>query len=78
MSWNQVERIAVQPRWGDVVMAAIGGCFVANAALLLLALFQRKLWRRRTKAGQTEAERCLRTWRSIDSCPSTRSARLRA
>jgi uncharacterized membrane protein len=48
---------SVTPRWGDVVVVALGGCAVANAALLLVALTRVRLWRRRTKAGETEAER---------------------
>lgn len=47
----------VTPRWGDVVLVAIGACCVANAALLVLAMTRVRLWRRRTKAGQLEAER---------------------
>ena len=45
------------PRWSDVVLVAIGGCAIVNAVVLVLALTRARLWRRRTKAGQTEAER---------------------
>ena len=45
------------PRWGDVVLAALGGCAIANAVIVGVALTQVRLWRRRTKAGETEAER---------------------
>ena len=45
------------PRWTDVLLVALGGCAVANAAVLAVAFTRVRLWRRRTKAGQTEAER---------------------
>jgi uncharacterized membrane protein len=45
------------PRWSDAVLAAIGGCAAVNAALLIVAVTRVKLWRRRTKDGQLEAER---------------------
>jgi uncharacterized membrane protein len=47
----------VTPRWSDVVLVALGGCAIANAAMLLGAVTRVRLWRRRTKAGETEAER---------------------
>ncbi len=40
------------PRWGDVVLAALGGCAIANAAVLAVSLTRIRMWRRRTKAGQ--------------------------
>jgi uncharacterized membrane protein len=45
------------PRWSDVVLVALGGCAIANAVMLFLAIVRVRLWRRRTKAGETEAER---------------------
>ena len=48
---------SASPRWSDVVIVALGGCAVANAVLLVLALTRVKMWRRRSKAGMTEAER---------------------
>ena len=45
------------PRWSDVVLVALGGCAIVNAVVLVFALTRARLWRRRTKAGQTEAER---------------------
>jgi len=48
---------SASPRWSDVVLVALGGCAVANAALLVFALTRVKMWRRRSKAGMTEAER---------------------
>jgi uncharacterized membrane protein len=48
---------SVTPRWTDVVVVALGGCAVANAAVLAVAFTRVRLWRRRTKTGQTEAER---------------------
>src|SRR5262249_9174463 len=45
------------PRWSDVVLVALGGCAAANAVVLLAALRKVRLWRRRSQAGETEAER---------------------
>ena len=45
------------PRWNDVVLVALGGCAIANGVAMLLAVSRVRLWRRRSKAGQTEAER---------------------
>src|SRR4029079_5444494 len=45
------------PRWGDVVRIALGLCAATNAASLIFAATKAPLWRRRTAAGQTEAER---------------------
>ena len=45
------------PRWGDVVMVALGVCAIVNAALMLVSLTRVRLWRRRSKNGQLEAER---------------------
>jgi uncharacterized membrane protein len=45
------------PRWSDVVLVALGGCAIANAVMVGIALTRVRLWRRRTKSGQTEAER---------------------
>ena len=45
------------PRWGDVFLVALGACAIANAALLVIGLTRVRMWRRRSKAGQTEAER---------------------
>jgi uncharacterized membrane protein len=48
----------VYPRYSDVVLVGIGACLVANAALCLGTLvFNRRAWKRRTPAGQEEAER---------------------
>ena len=48
---------AAAPRWSDVVLVALGGCAAANAAVLLAATTRIRIWRRRTRAGQQEAER---------------------
>jgi uncharacterized membrane protein len=45
------------PRWSDVVLVALGGCAAANAVSLGFVAARAPLWRRRTAAGQTEAER---------------------
>ncbi len=70
--WIGIEGFrAAAPRWGDVVMIALGGCAVANAAMLLLATRATRLWRRRSTAGQTEAERR----RPATSAPGRRRSR---
>ena len=48
---------SVYPRWSDVVLIGLGVAACIDAAIVLGALTQRKLWRRRTRAGQVEAER---------------------
>jgi len=45
------------PRWGDVLLIAFGACSIVNAVVLLLALLNRRLWRRRKPQAQQEAER---------------------
>ncbi len=47
----------VAPSWHDVVIVALGGCALANAVALGAALTQRRLWRRRTRSAEAEAER---------------------
>ncbi len=48
---------SVYPRWSDVVLLALGICAFVNAATLVGALTRRKLWRRRTREAEAEAER---------------------
>ncbi len=48
---------SVYPRWSDVVLLALSVCSFLNAAMLAGALTRRKLWRRRTRAAEVEAER---------------------
>jgi uncharacterized membrane protein len=48
---------SVSPRWSDVVKIALGLCAGTNTASLLFAATKAPLWRRRTAAGQAEAER---------------------
>ncbi|MGA7687761.1 MAG: DUF2207 domain-containing protein, partial [Jiangellales bacterium] len=45
------------PRWSDVVLLLVGAVCVLNSAVVLGALTQRKLWRRRSPSAQAEAER---------------------
>jgi uncharacterized membrane protein len=48
----------VYPRYSDVLLVGIGACLIANAALCFGTLvFNRRVWRRRTRQGQEEAER---------------------
>ena len=48
---------SVYPRWGDAVLLALAVCAFLNAAMLAGALTRRKLWRRRTREAEAEAER---------------------
>ena len=48
---------SVYPRWSDVVLIGVGIAACMNAAVVLVAMTQRRLWRRRTRGGQIEAER---------------------
>ena len=46
------------PRYTDVLLLIVGGCMIANAALVVgVLVFARKLWRRRSRGAQEEAER---------------------
>src|SRR5262245_4021405 len=48
---------SVYPRWGDVVLLGLGVAALMNAMVLVGALTQRRLWRRRSKEANLEAER---------------------
>ena len=48
---------SVYPRWNDVVLVGLAVATLINAAIVIGALTQRKLWRRRSQAGEVEAER---------------------
>ena len=48
---------SVYPRWNDVVLIGLAVATLVNAAIIIGALTQRKLWRRRSQAGEVEAER---------------------
>ena len=45
----------VYPRWGDVVLLGLAVAAVMNAMVLVGALTQRRLWRRRSKEANLEA-----------------------
>jgi uncharacterized membrane protein len=47
----------VWPRWRDVLLAALGVCALANAAVVLVALASRRLWRRRAPGAELPARR---------------------
>ena len=48
---------SVYPRWNDIVLLGVGVAAFVDAAVIVGALTQRKLWRRRTRTGEEEAER---------------------
>ncbi|HEU6444795.1 MAG TPA: DUF2207 domain-containing protein, partial [Gaiellaceae bacterium] len=48
---------SVYPRWGDALLLALGICSFVNAAMLVGALTQRRLWRRRAREAEVEAQR---------------------
>ena len=48
---------SVYPRWNDIVLLGLGVAAFINAAVVFGALTQRRLWRRRSLAGEQEAER---------------------
>ena len=62
------------PRWTDIVLLAVGICMVVNAAALLFAFLHAKVWRRRTKAGETEAERWQAFRRYLTDFPRLQDA----
>src|SRR4029078_2972058 len=65
----------VYPRYRDVVLVGVGVCLIANAALCLGTLvFNRRAWRRRTLAGQEEAERSAASCRYLSDFPRLRDA----
>ena len=47
----------VAPRWDDIVLIALGVCAVINAVVLVIGIGNTRLWRRRTRDGQLEAQR---------------------
>ena len=65
----------VFPRYTDVLLVGRGACLIANAALCLGTLvFNRRLWRRRTRAGQEEAERWEAFRRYLSDFPRLQEA----
>ena len=65
----------VYPRYTDVLLVGIGVCLIANAALCLGTLvFNRRAWRRRTRAGQEEAERWEAFRRYLSDFPRLQEA----
>ena len=62
------------PRWSDVVTVTLGVCAGTNAASLIFAGTRTRLWRRRTAAGQTEAERWEAFRRYLTDFPRLKEA----
>ena len=55
--WGISSFNVIAPTWSSVVKIALGVCGLVNAVALVMAAFNRRLWRRRTAAAQAEAER---------------------
>ena len=55
--WGIQSFNSVAPTWNSIVKIALGACGLVNAAALVMAAFNRRLWRRRSPAAQAEAER---------------------
>ena len=55
--WGIQSFNVVAPSWNSIVKIALGACGLVNAVALVIAAFNRRLWRRRTPAAQIEAER---------------------
>jgi len=65
----------VYPRYSDVVLVGLGACLVANGALCLGTLvFNRRAWKRRTHAGEEEAERWEAFRRYLSDFPRLQEA----
>jgi uncharacterized membrane protein len=65
----------VYPRYSDVVLVGIGAGLIANAALCFGTLFfNRRAWKRRTRAGQEEAERWEAFRRYLSDFPRLQDA----
>jgi len=55
--WGIQSFNVVAPSWSSVVKIALGVCGLVNAVALVMAAFNRRLWRRRSPEAQAEAER---------------------
>ena len=55
--WMGIEGFAPVARWKDILLIALGVCACVNTAVLVGAVLNAKLWRRRSPAAQAEAER---------------------
>ena len=60
------------PRWNEIVQIALGVCAIVNAVVLVIGVANTKLWRRRTKAGQLEAQRWEAFRRYLADFPAAR------
>jgi uncharacterized membrane protein len=65
---------AVYPRWSDVVLLGLAASCFVDAAILLGAITQRKLWRRRSRDGEVEAERWAAFHRYLTDFPRLQEA----
>ena len=62
------------PRWRDVVVVTLGACAAANAVALLFGARRSPLWRRRSAAAETEAERWEAFRRYLTDFPRLKEA----
>jgi len=62
------------PRWHDAVLLAVGICLAVDAAALFFAFLHAKVWRRRTKSGELEAERWEAFRRYLTDFPRLKDA----
>ena len=65
---------SVYPRWNDVVLLGLGVAAFIDAAIVLGALTQRRLWRRRSRDGEVEAERWAAFRRYLSDFPRLQEA----
>ena len=65
---------AVYPRWSDVVLLGLAFAAILNAVVVAGALTQRRLWHRRSSAGEGEAERWQAFRRYLTDFPRLQEA----
>ena len=62
------------PAWGDVLLIVFGVCCFPNAFVLLVAAFNVRLWRKRSRLAQAEAERWTAFRRYLTDFPRLEDA----
>ena len=75
MLWVAIEGWRpVWPRWGDVVLAALGVCAIVNAVIVGVGLAKRSVWRRRRPDAEALAERWEAFRRYLSDFPRLQDA----